>query len=56
VLTTYTDPDKPETINAFAKLLIDQIELLIEQLTTEGYLRVKPPPAPANPNPRGPKI
>jgi hypothetical protein len=44
VVSTFTDPKDPKTVAAFAQLVIDQIDTLVVELTSQGYMRDRPKP------------
>jgi len=43
IVSTYTDPKDSSTVDAFAELTIKQIDTLVSELTTQGYMRDKKP-------------
>lgn len=42
IVSTFTDPKDSKTVDAFAKLAIEQIDTLVSELTAQGYMRDKP--------------
>lgn len=44
VVSIYTDPKNPLTVDAFAQLTIAQIDTLVSELTKQGYMRDKKKP------------